>query len=143
MNRRNTPEDFHNKYTITSDECRLWNGGLTKDGYGRFSINCQEWLAHRYAFFLKYGTLDPQKEIDHKCKVRRCVNPDHLEEVTSKVNVMRGDTIASRGAKKTHCDRGHPFDQENTYTKKNGTRQCKECGRENARRYYRAKCNSI
>jgi hypothetical protein len=142
MNRRNTPEDFHKRHAIDSNGCHIWYGSLTEDGYGRFTINFQAWLAHRYAYFLKYGTLDPKKEIDHKCRVRRCVNPDHLEEVTSKENVMRGNTVARRNSNKTHCKHGHEFTIENTYIKSNGGRLCKQCGRDNARKYYHVKCSS-
>lgn len=69
--------------------------------------------------------------LDHLCRVRRCVNPAHLEPVTDRVNILRGQAPSAVNAAKTHCIRGHPFNSVNTYwfTETNGTRgrQCRTC----------------
>jgi len=72
-------------------------------------------------------------ELDHLCRVRRCVNPEHLEEVTHQTNVLRGEGVAAINAAKTHCPQGHPYDEKNTLVWM-GERLCKACRRE---RYYK------
>jgi hypothetical protein len=89
--------------------------------------------AHRAFYEHHVGTIPDGLTIDHLCKVRRCVNPDHLEPVTRGVNVLRGDTITAANVRKTHCPRGHAYDEENTYTSKRGMRHCKACQRNRAR----------
>jgi hypothetical protein len=67
-------------------------------------------------------------ELDHKCRARRCVNPDHLELVTHRENILRGQTIAARRIAQTHCINGHPLSGDNLYLKpSDGGRQCKRC----------------
>jgi late competence protein required for DNA uptake (superfamily II DNA/RNA helicase) len=67
-------------------------------------------------------------QIDHLCRNRRCVNPDHLEVVTAQMNTLRGETLAAANAAKTQCDHGHEFTEENTYAYR-GHRHCRECRR--------------
>lgn len=136
----NTTDDFYKKFIVDDNGCWIWQDTLDKDGYGTFRIRYKRWRAHRFSYWLKYGTLDPKKQLDHLCRKPACVNPEHLEEVTCRVNLMRGNTYASRAAAKTHCKNNHPFTIENTHVAKNGTRKCKECGRVKAlRRYYQKK----
>lgn len=79
------------------------------------------------------GAIPSGLTIDHLCKVRRCVNPAHLEPVTRGENVLRGDTITAANARKTHCPRGHEYDDANTYVCKRGLRSCRTCARERNR----------
>lgn len=70
------------------------------------------------------------KEIDHLCRNRKCLNPDHLEVVTPRVNNMRSNSIAAINNRKTHCLNGHEFNEQNTYYRKDsGGRCCRICGK--------------
>ncbi|NED52837.1 HNH endonuclease, partial [Micromonospora aurantiaca] len=72
---------------------------------------------------------------DHLCRNRACVNVTHLEIVTNRINILRGETLQAANAAKTHCIRGHEFTPENTYVK-NGGRDCRTCARERQRETY-------
>ena len=87
--------------------------------------------AHRAAYELFVGPIPSGYEIDHLCRVRDCVNPDHLEAVTRRENLLRGDTFAATHAAKTECPRGHPYD---TITAQ-GARRCSICHAATQRRY--------
>ena len=82
---------------------------------------------HRLAYELVKGPIPQGLHIDHLCRNRICVNPDHMEPVTLVENVMRGESIFAKQARQTHCKRGHEFDEANTYVYKTGNRQCKKC----------------
>jgi hypothetical protein len=84
--------------------------------------------AHRLSYVLAFGS-EPEAglEIDHLCRVRRCVNPLHLEAVSKKVNSHRGQSIQAHNARKTHCDRSHEFTPDNTRVTANGYRVCRKC----------------
>lgn len=103
--------------------CWLWTGYVKPDGYGRFSLRCRQIPAHRFSYTLYVGNIPNGLEIDHICKVRCCVNPNHLRLVT------REENMAFR-TQRSHCDNGHPFSEENTYLRPgtNG-RQCRTCTR--------------
>lgn len=108
--------------------CWLWFGAVGKNGYGYFYRGQRDGrdhqvLAHRFAYEISIGPIE-QPQLDHLCRVRRCVNPAHLEPVTAKTNNKRG--CAAR-PKRTHCGNGHEWTPGNIYTKKNGGRACKRC----------------
>jgi len=126
-------ERFWNLVNKT-ESCWLWIG-KNDAGYGRFKNNSKSLLAHRYAYEITKGPIPKGLQIDHLCRVRQCVNPDHLEAVTSKVNMLRGNTVASRNANKTHCAQGHPFEGENLFINVRGARCCKKCAREATKRF--------
>lgn len=69
--------------------------------------------AHVYFYEQSFGRVRPDRELDHLCRNRACVNPAHLEQVTHRVNLMRGETLARRNAEKTHCPQGHPYSGDN------------------------------
>lgn len=103
-------------------------------GYGR----CKEifggeeiQLAHRLSYLLFKGVLPEYQpkgfQIDHLCRNRKCVNPDHLELVTNKENALRGVSFSAINANKTHCIHGHKFTPENTIKRKGGGRNCRTC----------------
>ncbi len=116
--------------------CWLWDGASTYHGYGHFKYDGRTQTAHRVAWELFKGPIPEGREIDHLCRVRCCVNPDHLEPVTHLVNIRRGNS-GSHTRNKTHCPHGHPYDEENTL-RYNGQRICRICKKARWHRYKRA-----
>jgi hypothetical protein len=112
-------------------DCVEWDGTLS-EGYGR------RWLpkergkyryAHREAWEEVHGPIPPGLQIDHLCRNRACVNVEHLELVTQRENLLRGQGASAKNARKTHCPQGHPYDEENTFVTTRGTRKCRTCRR--------------
>lgn len=118
-----------------TDDHWLWTGAITKNGYGKLATGGKRagWaLAHRVAWEIYRGPIPKGLTIDHLCRVRHCVNPDHLEPVTMRVNLHRGEGM--RGSQ-THCKHGHEFTPENTYIRADGvSRACRICARERDRK---------
>lgn len=117
--------------------CWLWTGALY-GGYGHLWCDGKQLMVHRFIYELVFGPILFDLEIDHLCRVRNCVNPSHMEAVTNKVNVLRGVSFVAVNALKTHCKRGHPFDEENTYVYKT-SRVCRSCNRERCKLFEREK----
>ena len=120
-------ERFWAKVDKTGD-CWLWTAYVNYGGYGMFSVAGGTARAHRWAWESLVGPIPDGLTIDHLCKVRRCVNPAHLEPVTPSENVRRGLTRDS-------CRKGHPFEDWNIQMK-GGRRRCKTCNRENSSRQW-------
>ena len=119
-----------------TDECWLWTGYKQPNGYGTFRLGGKMRYAHRVSYEHYVGPIPEGAETDHLCKVRHCVNPDHLDPVTHKVNMHRGDTLAAKHAAKTHCPQGHEYAGDNLYVDTKGSRRCRACDLE---RYHRRK----
>lgn len=115
---------------VTESGCWIWMASINAWGYGCFAIRgkgkTRSKLAHRIAYTLFKGPISKDKEIDHLCRVRCCVNPDHLEAVTRRVNVHRGISPPALNKKKLVCSRGHLLSGSNCYFY-DGGRHCKEC----------------
>lgn len=112
--------------------CWNWVGVIEKKGYGRI----KKTYAHRYVWELIKNKIPTGLVIDHLCRNKRCVNPNHLEPVTQKINNHRGIGITSLNAKKTHCSKGHSLTDENvkiTIRSDGIRRKCKVCDREQKR----------
>lgn len=115
--------------------CWIWLSTIHRKGYGEISVagrGTWKQKAHRVAYELYVGPIPVGLQIDHLCRVRCCVNPEHLEPVTSQVNCSRGDTGKFTSAwqrSKTSCPAGHPYNEENTYRRPNGSRKCRVCNR--------------
>lgn len=119
-----------------TETCWLWTGWVDRNGYGRFWLDGRSPGAHRVAYELYVGPIPAGLEIDHLCRVRNCVNPAHLEPVTTAENVRR--TLAFREpyqASMDACRNGHPYDDENTRFTATG-RACNTCKRDANRAYY-------
>lgn len=133
--KRTADERFWSK-TIITESCWLWIGTKRTDGYGRFWTPGGDCYAHRFSYELVHGTIPEGLTLDHLCRNHSCVNPAHLDPVTPRENVLRGDGPGGRNARKTHCIHGHAYTPENTHWRPGGGRECRTC--KNARNKARA-----
>ena len=110
--------------------CWLWTGSIKPDGYGQLTFGSKSVGAHRLSYMVFIGDIPESLTIDHLCRIRNCVNPEHLEAVSMRENQLRGTSPMAHHARKTHCKRGHEFTPENTYARDPngyGGRECKAC----------------
>lgn len=125
-----TIERFSKRFAIRDDGCWEWKGYINAGGYGQFTVKGTSRAAHRVMWELAGRSVNLVLQLDHLCRNRACVNPDHLEQVSNKENVLRGQGISANNARKTHCLRGHPYSGNNlTYKLRDGSlrRVCKKC----------------
>lgn len=116
---------FDNKVNKTRG-CWLWTAGTDCGGYGVFRLNGKIRKAHRVSYEMAYGAIPNGLTLDHLCRTRRCVRPEHLEAVSLKTNILRGAAPSAINARKTECNRGHVFNEANTYAFRSN-RQCRLC----------------
>lgn len=109
--------------------CWTWLGGINPKGYGTIMINYKHYIAHRLVYEFLIGPIPEGLTLDHLCRNRAYVNPEHLEPVTNAENVLRGEGISARNARKTHCKRGHSLEDSYTTLCPSGNigRICKKC----------------
>ena len=108
-----------------NNECWLYAGRINSNGYGILNDR----YVHRIMWEQYNDKIPDGMQIDHLCRVRQCINPDHLEPVSLRAKTLRGDGIA---AKLARCNYGHNFDS----TGYQGYRRCSTCNRANAKRFY-------
>ncbi len=154
INRKTLLQFFRNvsinpRLGFGNNPCWLWVGTVTSGGYARFVFNQVPHQAHRLAYeWFIGGVDDPTLHADHWCRRRHCVNPMHIEIVTSRINTLRGDAPSAINARKTHCLRGHEFTRENTQLFDYGNsgrkgRSCRTCSRLREKKpEYKAKRNT-
>jgi hypothetical protein len=110
--------------------CWLWTAYCDRDGYGQFApAHNMPVFAHRFSYERHRGKIPDGMQIDHLCRMRCCVNPDHLEIVTYDENTRRGFRKT-----KTHCIHGHSLADAYIFR---GWRHCRECRRQEKRSAYR------
>jgi len=110
--------------------CWMWTASLKSGGYGRFRVVSHKMdLAHRVSYDLTIDRIPEDLELDHLCRNRGCVNPQHLEPVTRKVNQLRGFAPMAINARKQTCPRGHVLAGENLVRQQEakGWRECRTC----------------
>jgi len=126
-------EQFFAKVDAEGD-CWQWVGCIRKDGYGQF----RHAKAHQWSWRHLVGDVPAGMQLDHLCRNRGCVNPDHLEPVTPQLNILRGIGPTAVNARKTHCPQGHPYAGDNlrVYTRPNGvtSRYCRTCRSDDSKR---------
>ena len=113
--------------------CWIWNGAKNPLGYGKLYVDGRWLQAHRVAYELVYGPIPEGADLDHRCRVPSCVRPSHLQPVTHRENILRGEAPAARHAAKTHCPKGHPYSGPNLRIDTNGARRCRACESERNR----------
>lgn len=120
------------KVHLAPGGCWDWTGALDRGGYGRTWSWTKVVAAHRLSYELRVGPIPVGLDLDHLCRNRRCVNPDHLEPVTRRENVLRGEGPSGQAARRTHCPTGHALEGDNLLPAKllKGKRECRKCSNE-------------
>lgn len=118
---------FWSKIEFT-DKCWNWLGCKDTNGYGYLSYMYKNYMAHRITYQRLIGSIPKGLQLDHLCRNRHCVNPNHLEPVTTQENTRRGNSGLFNKSK-THCKREHEYTKANTYIYSDGRRECRQCRR--------------
>lgn len=121
------PSRISTKIEPDENGCWLWLAAK-RDGYGLVRWDGKMRPAHRVVYEILSEDIPEGLECDHLCRVRHCVNPEHIEPVTHRENLLRGEAPSAQGARTTHCPQGHLYDEENTYSPPvNNRRECRAC----------------
>ncbi len=128
--KRSVSDRFDTQYVPEPNTgCWLWTGSLDAKGYGHIHIMVRgAALAHRVSWERHRGPIPDGMVIDHLCRVRSCVNPDHLRVVTPRVNVLENSlSLPAMQVRRNACKYGHPYEGANVAFTKHGARRCKVC----------------
>jgi hypothetical protein len=117
-------------------DCWICRGRTNGRGYAMITDGGKSLLVHQVMYQRYRGEIPIGLEPDHTCRLTLCVNPDHLEPVTHRENILRGTSPAALNAQKSHCPSGHAYDTENTRHTPGGGRICRACHREDSTRRY-------
>lgn len=119
-----------------STNCWISNRATQPNGYTKIGYMGVTWLTHRFAYVVFVGDIPADMQLDHLCRQRACCNPEHLDPVTCRENLLRGDTITAREASQTHCKRGHALSGDNLYVRPDrpNSRGCRTCRTESTAR---------
>lgn len=112
-----------------SGDCWIWTGHIRPNGYGAFHVDGKLTSVHRFAYEYFVGPIPDGAHLDHLCRVRACANPAHLEPVSPRENVLRGQSPHVQLFHEDTCKRGHPLVGDNVYIwhKRPNQRGCKAC----------------
>ena len=120
---------FHSKIATTDAGCWHWTGTRNGNGYGQIKVQGVMWQAHRYSYLLRHGAIPDGAAVDHLCRNRGCVNPDHLEAVDVRTNTLRGEGVTAQNARRQTCAHGHTLTDRHDGL----GRYCPTCHREGDR----------
>jgi len=110
------------------NNCWIWQDkSINTSGYAQIKIQKKQVLVHRLSYELFNGKLEKNLVIDHLCRNKLCINPDHLELVTRKENILRGFGPTAINSRKIACKKGHSLTGYNLIIRKTGNRECRTC----------------
>lgn len=132
---------FMQKAQMNERGCWIWTAHKDRNGYGQFGVSRRLVYAHRWAYERFRSPIPDGMQLDHLCRTPSCVNPWHLEAVTPRINVLRGEGRPAKLAAATACINGHAFTPENTYRRRdrNNGRHCRQCKKNQDRKYREAR----
>ena len=119
--------EINPEIAFNGSPCWLWKAALYKNGYAQLNFRGKMTYGHLIAFEWFIGAIDRNLVRDHLCRRRDCTNPLHLEQVSQRENILRGNVP------RTHCPSGHAYEGENLYISPRGERKCRACGRDRER----------
>lgn len=119
-----------------SGDCWEWQASKYWNGYGQAKLNGRGMNAHRVAWLILRGEIANGLQLDHLCRNRSCVNPDHMEPVSRRENILRGISPVAVNFHRFQCKNGHPFDLDNTKML-SGNRRCVKCNRMRSLEWWR------
>ena len=137
-------ERLSENFVVDESGCHVWTAGKCRSGYGRIRFGSSIKQAHRIAYELKFGPIQEGLCLDHLCRNRSCINPDHLRPVTWRENTLApgSESLTKMYADRTHCKHGHELTPDNLESyplRTRGVRMCKECGYRRQREYQQRK----
>lgn len=134
--KRTIEQRFYARVVKLDNGCWEWQGSKTR-GYGSFTVNNEAYRAHVFSYIMFKGPIPEGMQIDHLCRKRDCVNPEHLEAVTQLENVRRSNSPGAIALRTGKCMNGHALTPENARPHKRNPnwRHCMMCAANRKRHY--------